>query len=83
MTQIRPGEGKNEDCIKYFEESAIWQAVAEMIRCWGYMKYSVPKELEDYIILKDSSTFKNTVGLKKDDKRAMKYLKRAAENEDA
>ena len=41
------------------------------------------KELEDYIILKDSSNFQEYSWAQKDDKRAMKYLKRAAENEDA
>lgn len=76
-------EGKNEDCIKYFEESADLAGGGRNDSLLGLYEIFRTKELEDYIILKDSSNFQEYSWAQKDDKRAMKYLKRAAENEDA
>lgn len=76
-------EGKNEACIKYFEEAANLGGVGRKESLLGLYEIFRTKELEDYIILKDCSNFQEYSWAQKDDKRAMKYLKRAAENEDA
>ncbi|WP_302986336.1 tetratricopeptide repeat protein, partial [uncultured Muribaculum sp.] len=75
-------EGKNEACIKYFEEAANLGGVGRKESLLGLYEIFRTKELEDYIILKDCSNFQEYSWAQKDDKRAMKYLKRAAENED-
>lgn len=76
-------EGRHEDCIKYFEKSADIGGVGRKDSLLGLYEIFRTKELEDYIILKESSNFQEYSWAQKDDKRAMKYLKRAAENEDA
>lgn len=76
-------EGKHEDCIKYFEEAADLGGFGRKESLLGLYEIFRTKELEDYIILKESSNFQEYSWAQKDDKRAMKYLKRAAENEDA
>lgn len=50
-------EGKNEDCIKYLEEAANLGVNGRNDSLLGLYEIFRTKELEDYIILKDSSNF--------------------------